>query len=161
VSSKALVFWARSHFRFALFFKKALFSLVQATKKYFWPEESSMEKHTNDKNNTHFWDELAIESYNTILKQFPKNPQKPLIYKNLGLAYTRVNRLNKALRAFQKAIKEHKEFAEAYYHLATVYQMMGKKVEAVRCFTNYRKFSKKEDSESDVVSKLLDQLKSE
>lgn len=118
-----------------------------------------MEKHIIEKNNSHFWDELAIESYNTILKQFPKNPQKPLIYKNLGLAYTRVNRLNKAVRAFQKAIKENKEFAEAYYHLATTYQMMGKKIEASRCFSNYKKFSKKDGSDCDVVNNLLKQLK--
>ena len=87
---------------------------------------------------TTFWDELAIKSYKTILK---KNPNSPLIYNNLALAYARTNRENKAIRALQKAIKQDKTYTDAYYHLGNLYKKHDKIKEANSCFKNYDKFS--------------------
>lgn len=107
--------------------------------------------------NTQFWDELAIQSYRTILKKSPKNP---LVHKNLGLAYMRMNRLNKAARSFQRAIKNNKAYVEAYYHLGTCYERLGKKVEAIRAFNNYNKHIKKgQINDSSVVSQIIKKLK--
>lgn len=101
--------------------------------------------------NTEFWDELAISSYKQILK---KRPNSALIHKNLGLAYVRVGRLNKAVRSFERAIKADKSFTEAYYHLGTTLYKMGKKSQAIRSLTKYAKLQQEEP----VVEELLDSL---
>ena len=108
--------------------------------------------------NTRFWDDLAIQSYKDLLK---KDPSNPLIHKNLGLAYVRIKKDNKAIRSFQRAIKAKKDYAEAYYHLGTLYQSMGKKAEAIRCYNNYHKFEKITRQHCGVVDELVDQLKTE
>lgn len=108
------------------------------------------------RSNTHFWDELAIQSYKSLIK---KNPQNPLLHKNLGLAYTRVGKLNKAVRSLQRAIKADKDFLEAYYHLGTLYEQLGKKPEAIRAFSNYHKRAAALNRESAIVTTMLDHLK--
>lgn len=107
--------------------------------------------------NTQFWDELAVQSYKTILKS---NPDNALVHKNLGLAYARQGKINKAARAMQKAIKADKECLEAYYHLGTFYRELGKETEAKRAFNNYNKRAAAFNHESAVVSGLLNSLKS-
>ncbi|MBB64257.1 MAG: hypothetical protein CMO81_04265 [Waddliaceae bacterium] len=104
---------------------------------------------------TQFWDELAIESYKAILK---KRADHPLIHHNLGLAYIRVNKINKAIRSFQRAIKLDKEYADAYYHLGNAYQTAGKALEAARSFKKYLKFSKGAPKDPPVVENLLENL---
>lgn len=108
--------------------------------------------------NTQFWDELAIQSYKAILK---KNPGESKIHKNLGLAYGRTGRLNKAARSFERAVKYDKDFAEAYYHLGTTYQKLGKKAEAIRSFNKYQKLMHGGKSKAPVVASLLEEMKSE
>jgi predicted Zn-dependent protease len=106
--------------------------------------------------NRQFWDELAIQSYLTILK---KKPTESMIHNNLGLAYVRINRCNKAVRSFQRAIKHDKNFSEAYYHMGTTLQKLGKRKEAIRAFNNYSKYARCGDRSSRVVSDLVDELK--
>lgn len=106
--------------------------------------------------NRQFWDDLAIQSYKEILKS---KPDSPIIHNNLGLAYVRVNKINKAVRSFQRAVKYDKSFTEAYYHLGTALQKMGKKKEAVRAFNNYYKCADEAEKKAGVVSELLDELR--
>lgn len=106
--------------------------------------------------NTAFWDDLAIQAYKTILKT---NKGNPLVHKNLGLAYARTGRLNKAARSLQRAIKADKNYLEAYYHLGSIYEQMGKKVEAIRAFNNYHKRACVIKKESPVVNGILENLK--
>lgn len=84
---------------------------------------------------TRFWDELAIDSYKSLLKKKPNS----LMYNNLALAYVRINRDNKAIRALQKAIKCDKNFLDAHYHLGVLYQKNNKPDLAKRCFKAYNK----------------------
>lgn len=106
--------------------------------------------------NTQFWDELAIQSYKSILKT---NANNPLVHKNLGLAYARTGKLNKAARSLQRAVKADKNYLEAYYHLGTIYEKMGKKVEAIRAFSNYHKRASLIKKGSPVVGDILEKLK--
>lgn len=110
--------------------------------------------------NPRFWDELALEAYKTIVR---KNPDCALAHHNLGLAYTRVDRLNKAIRSFQRALKSDPNQAESFYHLGRVYQQTGKEIEAIRCFNNYKKI-KEEGADFEktpsIVADLLEKLKS-
>ncbi len=107
--------------------------------------------------NTQFWDELAVKSYRDILK---KNPKNPLIHKNLGLAYQRLGKLNKAIRSFERAIKWDKRYKEALYHLGCALQKMGKKAEAIRAFCKYNNLQEEEKGKAPVVDDLLEQLSS-
>jgi len=102
-----------------------------------------------------FWDELAIQSYKTLLK---KNPNNAKIHNNLGLAYQRTGQTRRAIRAFRKAIRCDASFAEAHYHLGTTYQKSGSVAQAIRCFMQYNKITK---SSSFVVDDLLNELKAE
>ncbi len=106
--------------------------------------------------NGRFWDELAIQSYREILKN---KPDSALVHSNLGLAYVRIGRLNKAVRSFQRAIKCDKTFAEAHYHLGRAYQDLGKTTEAIRAFKNYSKHS--DGDKKSIVPALLEHLKEE
>ena len=81
-----------------------------------------------------FWDQLAIESYKYLLK---RNKGQALIHNNMGLAYQRINRENKAIRAFEKAIKCDNTHIEAYYHLATLLKKQHKPKIALRYFKHY------------------------
>ncbi len=108
--------------------------------------------------NRAFWDELAVQSYKSILKE---KPDSALIHKNLGLAYVRMGRLNKAVRSFQRAVKNDKSYSEAYYHLGTTLQKMGKAKEALRAFANYTKHAGELDKKMGVVSDIVDQLRLE
>ena len=108
--------------------------------------------------NRDFWDDLAIQSYRAILK---KKPDSSLVHHNLGLAYIRVNKLNKAIRSFQRALKYDKTRPETYYHLGTTFRIVGKQKEAMRCFANYTKLSKGKKEISTVVPDLMENLERE
>ena len=101
----------------------------------------------------HFWDDLAIQSYKTLLK---KNPNNAKLHNNLGLAYLRTEQFSRAIRAFRKAIRCDKSFAEAHYHLGTTYERAGSVTQAIRSFAQYNKVT---DSPSSVVSDRLEELK--
>ena len=111
--------------------------------------------------NTKFWDDLAIQSYKTLLKHQPDNA---LLHNNLGLAYVRIKRPNKAIRSFQRAIKYNKDYLDAYYHLGTLYKNLDRAVESKRCFNNYtrlvdeegcRRVPRRKRHNTEMVEKLL------
>lgn len=106
--------------------------------------------------NTRFWDEMAIQSFQTILKQ---NPNQPKIHCHLGLAYIRVQKSSKAIRSFLRAIKCDKKYADAYYHLGKTYLAENKDIEAYRCFKNYTKLmNDKPGQANEVVQSLIEEL---
>lgn len=108
--------------------------------------------------NSRFWDELAIQSFQTILKQ---NPHQAKVHCDLGLAYMRVGKKNKAIRSFLRAVKEDKNFADAYYHLGKAFLDEDKEVEAYRCFKNYTKLTAdKSETASAVVANLIEEIQS-
>jgi tetratricopeptide (TPR) repeat protein len=104
-----------------------------------------------------FWDQLAIDSYRAIIK---RQPDSVIAHKNLGLAYVRIGRLNKAARSLQRAAKLDSKCAEAQYHLGCVYQSMGKEADAIRAFKKYQKIGGG-TGETSIVPDLLHELKSE
>jgi len=103
-----------------------------------------------------FWDSLVIQSYQVLLK---RNPNNPMIHKNLGLAYLRTHQLRKAIRSFRKAIKCDNQYAEAHYHLGNVYQETGAITAAIRCFVRYNEIVSNEKHGNVVVNELLKKLK--
>lgn len=109
--------------------------------------------------NTRFWDEMAIQSFQAILKE---KPNQPKVHCDLGLAFIRVGKVNKAIRSFIRAIKIDKDFADAYYHLGKAYLSEHKEVEACRCFKNYTKLKaqSKEDA-GEVVSNLIEEIQAQ
>ena len=105
------------------------------------------------KKNLTFWDQLAIDAYQSIIKAKPDNAT---VHFYLGLAYLRVNRENKAIRSFLRAVLLDKEAATPYYHLGKAYLKIGKVKEAVRYFKHYQKVIATENaSESWVIEDLL------
>ena len=108
------------------------------------------------RDHSRFWDELAIKSYKTILKQ---NPHIAIVHNNMGLAYLRLGRPKKAIRAFEKAIKCDRTLTEAHYHLGTTYQNLGDDKAAIRCFKNYTKLKTEKKPEESIVEDLLRKLK--
>ena len=108
--------------------------------------------------NSPFWDNLAIQSYKTILK---RNPNNALAHHNLALVYLRTDQLRKARRAFQSAVRYDKTCAESHYLLGTVHQRLGDHTSAIRCFNNYTKIIEKKTDGDSVVEKLVKQLRKE
>lgn len=102
--------------------------------------------------NTHFWDQLAIKSYRSILKA---KPGSALIHNNLGLAYVRVGNLAQAARSFRKAIRCDREYADPHYHLGTTEELMGNPDKALKHFKEFRRLTQ-EDPE--VVEQILKRL---
>ena len=106
--------------------------------------------------NTRFWDELAIQSYRTILKS---KPNSALIHNNLGLAYVRIGKLNKAIRSFQRAIKCDPQYLDAHYHLGATCQKVGDLKGAARHLSRYKKLrTERDDKPAPDVQELLDRL---
>ena len=109
--------------------------------------------------NQAFWDQLAIDAYKSILKARPNNPKAHF---NLGLAYLRTGRANKAIRSFLRSVKHDSASATTYYHLGKTYLQVGKVKESIRYFKHYQKHTSKGKS-SEMVERLLyeakDQLK--
>ncbi len=108
--------------------------------------------------NRQFWDELAVQSYKAILKT---KPDSAIIHTNLGLAYVRMGRHNKAVRCFQRAVKCNGHPPEAYYHMGTALQILGKRKEAIRAFSSYTKLAGSADKGSGIVPDLIEKLRSE
>lgn len=108
--------------------------------------------------NTKFWDQLVLQSYKILLK---RKPDSALIHTNLGLAYVRMKKDNKAVRSFQRAIKCDKAYAEAYYHLGMTYKRMGKIEEALRSFLHYSRLNKKDKYKNPFVNELVEGLELE
>ena len=104
---------------------------------------------------TSFWDELAIQSYKTILKQ---KPEHPVIHHNLGLAYVRTGDLKKAASSFRKATRYDKSYAEAYYHLATTLQRLGNSASAIRAFGHYNRIQSERRESTPIVAEMLSRL---
>lgn len=104
--------------------------------------------------NSDFWDQLTIQSYKSILKN---KPNCPIAHNHLGLAYVRVKKFNKAIRSFERAIKQDKTLIDIYYHMACTYQKMGKRALAIKFFSKYKKICDKKNVPS-VVEELLDKL---
>jgi tetratricopeptide (TPR) repeat protein len=100
-----------------------------------------------------FWDLLAIEAYRSILKA---KPESSLVHFYLGLAYTRINRNNKAIRSFLRAIKYDNKASTPYYHLGKAYLKEGKVKDGVRYLKRYQKAAfLKHTGKSPVVEALM------
>ena len=106
--------------------------------------------------NNEFWDELAIQSYKAILKH---KPDSAIVHKNLGLAYMRTGRVNKAARSFQRAVKSDSSFTEAYYHLGVAQRAMGRTKEAIRALNKYKTLTQELKQQTPVVSELLEEMR--
>ncbi len=103
--------------------------------------------------NQAFWDQMAIDAYRSILRQ---KPNSPIAHFNLGLAYMRTQRTNKAIRSFLRAVKCDKSSPTPYYHLGKAYLQEGKMQEALRYFKHYQRATDKNQlSESKVVTDLI------
>lgn len=89
-----------------------------------------------EQNDPQFWDLLAIQAYQYILRKAPKNA---LMHHNLGLAYLRTERSNKAIRSFLRAVKYDKDCLDAYYHLGKTYQDLNQPKMAMRYYKSYRR----------------------
>ena len=70
----------------------------------------------------------AVAVYEDILKLDIKNP---LINFNLGVIYSRLNRLDEALVEFDKVIKSNPDYVEAYMAMAILYEIKGEKDSAI------------------------------
>lgn len=108
--------------------------------------------------NTQFWDQLVLQSYKILLK---RKADSPLIHTNLGLAYVRMKKDNKAVRSFQRAIKCDKEYADAYYHLGMTYKRMGKIEEALRCFHQYTRVNQKDKYKNPFINEVVVELENQ
>ena len=85
---------------------------------------------------TEFWDQLAINTYKSLLK---KNPDTSFLHQNLALAYMRTNKTNKAITSLKRAIKCDNKNIDAYYHLATFYYQTKQYRQALIQFKKYKK----------------------
>lgn len=72
--------------------------------------------------NTQFWDQLALESYLTLLKSAPRHA---LIHNNLGLVYMRLQQFEKAEASLKTAIDCDPTWAAPHYHLGEYYRREG------------------------------------
>lgn len=105
---------------------------------------------------THFWDELAIDSYKRILKEKPK---VALAHYHLGLAYLRIGRDNKAIRCFERTVALDKTYANAYYHMGVAHQARGNEAHALRAFKKYNKLMREKRQKSEIVEQFVSLLK--
>ena len=105
--------------------------------------------------NCTFWDELAIQSYKSLLK---KNPNNANIYRNLGIVYMRSGRISRAMTYFKKSIKCDKNIVEVYYHLGKAYLLCNDQKNAIKYFNKYAKIKEKNNDNKHIVSDLLNNL---
>ena len=66
--------------------------------------------------------EMAIESYETILKI---NPQSAETYYNIGVLWKNMSSPEAAIDNYRKAIRIKPDYAEAYYNLGNAFKEMG------------------------------------
>ncbi len=100
----------------------------------------------------YFWDLLAVEAYQSILKAKPKNPK---VHFYLGLAYTRIDKISKAIHSFLRAIKYDSTAPTPYYHLGKAYLKEGKVKEAIRYLKRYQKVANLKKGKSQIVEALM------
>lgn len=101
---------------------------------------------------TAFWDKLAIQAYKSLLKG---NPNSSLAHHNLGLAYLRIGRANKAIRSFLRALKGDKLFSSAYYHLSTAYNLEGRPTKALHSLGLFRKLQEQDKQQTNVLDEII------
>ncbi|MBN1869142.1 MAG: tetratricopeptide repeat protein [Candidatus Omnitrophica bacterium] len=81
------------------------------------------------KQNTYWQD--PIRFYERTLQYAPGSSR---VYNNLGIAYSAIDKRDKAAAAYQKAIGFDPRFADAYFNLANIYRDAGKYPDAIAAY---------------------------
>ncbi|MCH1429953.1 MAG: tetratricopeptide repeat protein [Chlamydiales bacterium] len=105
--------------------------------------------------NTLFWDKLAIKCYRKLMKE---NPNNPLIFNNLALAYLRVSKSKQAIKYFRKAISIDKEYLDPYYHLGKLFQQLEQKKQALYYLKKYEHLHSQAKGQPQIVADLVSKL---
>ena len=71
-----------------------------------------------------------------------KRQDDPKALFNLGVDYAAKGNYSEAISSFKKALEIDTGYAHAWNSLGVVYETLGSKAEAVRCFDNAKKLAK-------------------
>jgi superkiller protein 3 len=81
--------------------------------------------------------EKALLAYNKAVKLNPDSPESSEIYNRMGEIFKKKEKLDAALKAYQNAMRVDPEYPFSYYNIASLFEEVGKKEEAI---TFYNKF---------------------
>lgn len=81
--------------------------------------------------------EKALLAYNKAVKLNPDSPESSAIYNRMGNIFKKKENLDAALKAYQNAMRVDPEYSFSYYNIASLFEEVGKKEEAI---TFYNKF---------------------
>jgi superkiller protein 3 len=81
--------------------------------------------------------EKALLAYNKAVKLNPDSPESSEIYNTMGNIFKKKEKLDAALKAYQNAMRVDPEYPFSYYNIASLFEEVGKKEEAI---TFYQRF---------------------
>src|SRR5260221_122926 len=69
-------------------------------------------------------------------------PREPLLHFNLGIALEDLNRPDEAIAAYERALALDPEFADAHYNVSQLHEARGRRQQALRHLSEYRRLLK-------------------
>ncbi|WP_347246030.1 tetratricopeptide repeat protein [Thermogutta sp.] len=84
------------------------------------------------------------EAVEVLAEYLAKDPRAHGLFL-LGRAYTLLQELDRAARAYEAAVRKYPDYAEAFYALSRVYLRQGKRTEAEKILARYWELMKKRD----------------
>lgn len=82
----------------------------------------------------------ALSEYQASLNY---DPQQPVVYYNVGLAYYSIKLFERAVTAYEKAIHMKPDFAEAWYNLSLALYQVGRTEDAYSASRKYKALNQK------------------
>ncbi len=77
-----------------------------------------------------------------LLKFFEQEPNDPFLQYALATEYLRNNKLEMALFYYERLINNHQNYVGTYYHLGKLYELLGRKEDAIKTYYDGIQISK-------------------
>jgi tetratricopeptide (TPR) repeat protein len=69
-----------------------------------------------------------------LLKFLEREPHDPFLQYALATEYLRIDKLEMALFYYESLINNHPNYVGTYYHLGKLYELLGRKEDAIRTY---------------------------
>lgn len=87
---------------------------------------------------------MQIDRLNKLLAFLENEPNDPFLKYALATEYWRLKQTDKALVYFEDLVKSHPNYTGTYYHLGKLYDLLDRKVEAIKIYEMGMKITKQQ-----------------
>ena len=87
----------------------------------------------------------TVEGLKQLIKMVPDNPKSHYL---LGIAFDRMDEVDKAVEALKKAVKLDPEEIKFHQHLGFLYERKEDHKQAAKCFSRVMELQREEDEEA-------------